>query len=850
MYKNARVISLIPDGPGKGGLKTGVHTHVPNTDVRDVANVYLYNARWRKANALAATGATPDTDSNPITPLVLHNYPVYSTIPGASSVNHLLGHNHISTGNNRLWEYTSGGVNFKETTNACTPAVFLNIKNRCFVCWGGTNNFIIDLTGGTAPTIYDVGVAGPPTAPVGYTLYGVAAGASAGTCAVVNGSSWITQDAGSTPSWDTIDDPSGYTIVIGGVNYTVASGGVKTTGWTTPGTISTTNNTPAATVSGLWPFDGSYCGLTIHTAGGHDYVVGSYTQTGSTTHVQFRSNAVASEPNVAYTIPAGSGSNTNKQIQLTAVYGGTTAWSQTYSLNQGSAGISWGDKGPTYAYAYYDPSTGHISNVSPLLSVTEQHQSSLYGIHFPAGSFATMGAAAGRFTRIVIFRTLFDGGAVLFPIADDSGDFSTAVTIDNTTVISDAWDDIFPDSSLITSGGFTAPYVTNNPPLPFQHQAYWDGRVWGNPVSDQTAINFSADSNQVPLGVPEESYPSNNLLRIPAADGRVCGMHVVGEYLIITTNRFTYYVAGNNETNYRIVKFSSTMFGVGDYQMMEFAGEVDSSDPTIVYLGSDWRIYSYSPASGNIQLSQPIQNIPDTFSSIGTQLQNVRMQQVISKGARWLVFCFASGAAGLYDLYALDYENKVWLQFRYPELVENPSTVLPMTVIYSSPSAPVYPMAVTPLPISGTYSVYIYWLRVTTLQSRDNPGAYVRTGPKDFDRTSRKRLHEVRVFVSGLTDAQLLTYPWGIAVYIDDGKTIITDWLVRPADQAQAISPAGSYPVDSATTAELVWTPEKPCWGYRFDVYILFPAYYSTELDLDKIDLIVSDEQEPDSAAP
>ena len=97
------------------------------------------------------------------------------------------------------------------------------------------------------------------------------------------------------------------------------------------------------------------------------------------------------------------------------------------------------------------------------------------------------------------------------------------------------WYDFSSDEDLILSGGFRAPQYTNEKPMVLlrggvtqpgkvMHQGYWDRRLWVVCTQEPDKIMFSCDEAQCPLGVPVESFPPTNYLRIPSVDGRVLGM--------------------------------------------------------------------------------------------------------------------------------------------------------------------------------------------------------------------------------------------------------------------------------------------------------------------------------------
>ena len=328
--------------------------------------------------------------------------------------------------------------------------------------------------------------------------------------------------------------------------------------------------------------------------------------------------------------------------------------------------ISNTHNGPTYAYAWYDPETGHMSNISPLVTVPRPITQGAYPdfanitpcFQIDPGAMAYPSTTdAIRFSHVMFFRTLSTGGSTLYPIGSlqpfvgkvhpgsastrgswNPGTFRGWMGLPNNYTdappthftnigFSNAWYDFSSDADLLLSGGFRAPQYTNDKPMvllrggatevgkPYA-MAYWDRRLWIVNTQEPNKIAYSCDEAQCPLGLPEESYPPTNFLRLPSAsDGKVRGMRAVGDVLLITTQRFAYIVAGNNESNYRLMKVSSSMPGVGTYQMDEFPTftGAEGEPTTIFFLGTDRVVYQWTMGGAVVPISQPIQDQLDAL---------------------------------------------------------------------------------------------------------------------------------------------------------------------------------------------------------------------------------------------
>ena len=1029
MFKNAQLIRFIPDRPGRGGIRTGVSTFTANTDVRDVYNVYIYNGRWRMMPAQHNLSGTVDQNvSNWANPQVIHNYAKYGNVPGAAPTNYVLAHIvDGQSGDQYINNCNTGYGTIKQpfpTTTICTPAIFTNIKNRCFICWGGTNNFIYDGT-----QVYDVGV----TTPSGIFTYSLnTVGQTSGTCTVTNACSFITYLSGT--GWG-----------VGGVNATITLNGTPylitayISSWSTVGqTVTGKSGNPYCTINTGWPTDGSYNGLVITISGDpNPYIIGSYTVAGSVTTVYLKTSLSTSPAGISFTL-------TGSQFQLSTAYSGQSAWSIPYVLNSGN--LQWPAVGPEYTFCYYDPVTGHISNGSSITYVTEQNQKNAV-ITLSGINTLQPDLGGSRFTQILIFRTLLSGGSILYPFNMDTlgGSITTpknyvsgsctcvgsAVTLTtcsmdywpalasnlqfqvgntvtissvnytiatitdathltvtgspssgtfqwpaNGTVGSTGFIDTFTDSNLIPQ--LQVPQVTNNPypmigtpgygtatitgttnvawvsgssfssswvglpiyinstwntvasvtngthmvlgtgqtnvvgavfsvssiPVKFSHQAYWQGRVWGNGAQDPSAVYFSGDAIQIPFGVPEECYPSNNVLRVSAEDGRVTGMKVVGSYLLIVTDRYTYYVAGTNESNYQLLKFSSTMYGLHDYQMCELAGETTDSEPQVVYLGNDWKVYAFSPSTGSTQISQPIQDKLDMFGNpfkgtatitlnytvtwlsgdqfnqswvgqaiyingywnqiqavtsstlmylttsatnvVGASfsvrpanLSDVRMSQIATQGAKWIIISIpVPSSGGNTAIFVYDYENKVWLSV-YPTLGNQ--EVMPFCVQYQNYGTP----KLLYLGSDGGAQARVYqWLDFS--YSTMTTGAIIRTPPIDLGRKSYKRLNFVRLYIAGIDGTTLQSNPFVVSFQADEYYNyspiaLYYNELVPPIPSRSLFGATTGFAIDSASLREVIYSAPTENMGHRWVVWVSYPNVNMPKLDVLAIDVSLSD---------
>ena len=918
MYRagEINILSLVPDRTGVGGTKFGYHSFQkqPILDTRDTKNVHIWQDSWRSdRGAITAPSGAIYADTSAITPdgiecIALHGYARFSlSDPLAGPTTEMLGHTVQPSFGGHIWNYSAfvtGASNVVAFASATYPAVFANIGNRCFIARGDMEGVIYDASGATKK-VYTIGVGAPTQAPV----IAPSDVASYADIYLRKGSYYIS-NPDESGSLSTATAPGTDTLIVrgDGVTWDAAANKVnivsKTTAFSTTGyLVSIANGSNIATFSTAPPINSGWVGLRL-TVSGETFVImacGNDPQSGDEplTAIQAELDHIYNAGKLPDS-PSGPGGFDpaydiiNQTFTVTGVrwtmqhaaanvdWPGGVSGDPTIKgelVNTGGA-MTWADTPPSYAYAWYDPATGHISNISPIFAPTSTSETDVgvqvnvmegSGISYPTSTSSVGGT---RWTHILFFRTLAAGGSTLYPIGSldpDSPDWrglpngvitSIRVTASATNYY---WKDTSRDSDLLVSGALRAPQFTNNKPRIIQngaetvitpaHMAYWDGRLWVAGPQDPAALHYSCDRVQCPFGIPEESFADTNVLRIPAEDGCVRGMKLIGEHLLVTTERWAYTVAGNNEANYRLVRISTRMAAVGEYQMSEFVSDAEGQGALVVFVGADSRVYAMPLGGAAVWISKEIQTYIDAaLLYVRTQYQKVRVHCMSVAGQR-LALVYVPGPSGAYGrTYIYDFDTRTWgwhtLQNDngYAETggsaawatVSTPSAVA--LEVYASNNTDITP-PISPNPMSR---VRAWFAPVTTTCI---PAGYVRTFPLTLDgKKSRKRLHFVRLYVNNqsFTSVNVSTgetlYGWRVTVKKDSDPVGVSVTPSPEYDSAYRLMALGSEPVDSVDAVELIatdaaMTPDAPLIGYTFDVQVTFPNHSNILYQLYKMEI-------------
>lgn len=819
------------------------------------------------------------------------------------------------------------------TTN---PAIFCNIGNRCFIATGIGPVVIYDSSRGTPtyystglPTAYTLGIGSPKIAPV--VDLDAGGGGTTGPGGVVPGAAAF---ARKDSPYLSFPDPAGALFnastpagdYLGfqadGVTYDPATGGpppdtpsatsfsidTRTTIFSTTGiTVAIEMNSNIATiVAGSLPGADEWVGLTLTADGkpfvilaqknstqaqpglgtkqllldryNDDHYVGTwYFPADDTTPPSIVSGFAFTITGVRWRMTTGSGPAVPYNWA-----GGLTAGLYTVQgqLLDGVGGtdaggtLTWDLTPPTYAYAWYDPITGHVSNISPtftpsVVTVTDS------GIRIPidAGQISYPPNTTlfpylyyyPRFTHIIFFRTLMAGGSTLYPIGSLDPTNTTewkglpnqVTTAIPPTTTDNFWYDTSRDSDLLVSGALRAPQFTNGRPTLIEngvetpiypsHMAYWDSRLWVAGPQDPSAIHYSCDRVQCPFGRPEESFPDTNVLRIASSDGTIRGMKLIGENLLITTELWAYTVAGNNESNYRLIRVSTRMAGVGEYQMAEFTPEVAGQTSLVVFLGTDAKVYAMPLGGEAVIISEDIQTyLTDARLTARATYVKTRVHAITTEGRRIVALYCPVGATGEGMTFHFDFDTKTWTQHTLTSTTstnESGAKTAFATVqtqldygeeIYAQPDA----AAGGGVPTNGAIRLWQWMNGANPTGAQSIPSGYVRTFPLNLDgKKTRKQVHFIRLYVNDPGGGG-----WQVSLIKDSGTTIYNGTPTVQYDTAYNLLAVGGTPVDSSTDAELIMTDaaltvDAPIIGYTFDLQITFPSSTSKIYRLYRIEI-------------
>ena len=930
MYKDLKWIRLVPDQPGKGGMKTGIHSfqQASINDTRVVKGFHVWQGAWRLDQG--ATLYAPQTYSTSIVNWGIHGY-VYPNLlePGSAPSVSLFGAELRPGTGFVYYEYSTGAVRNIHTgtglpTSTNVPATFLNIGGRCFIFDGAREGYIAD---NRVPVIHsasdqDLGIEAP-VQPLGRRELDPATDPNMSTLGMVYahyGCEYLNTPNPDSPIGtlvmaDTVTPAfffSGYvylagTLMVAG-NPVANAKTSNTTAFTVHGTLACTTGSSKAIITGdMSPFNnGAYCGMNLNFNGYSFLITDNFGTPGTILNSAFDIDGVSRVLNagevyfrgvyegptvtgVPYTVTGCQlrlGNNSLAYIQNSALntmgYGQATNSDlvQAYitavdgALNPKPMGnLTLGaTTGLQYAYAFYDPETGHISNLSPLftlpppfvpLSQADGSVSFPVGqgeISYPDGAKPTFsfpltaGTDAKRFSHILFFRTVTGGGSTLFPIGSlqpyvgkvHPGSLSTRGSWNpdwmglpnaytdappSNPVVPVFWTDFSTDDDLLVSGGLIGPQYTNDKPLvtlkggheepgwPYA-AAYWDGRLWVVNKQEPDKVAFSCDSVQCPFGIPEESFPATNFLRIPSEDGQATGIKLIAEMLLITTWRWAYTIVGNNESNYRLVRVSTRMGGVTTRMMDDFPSDVQDQPSVIYYLGLDKNVYEWIPGMNANVISR---EITDQLASTTINPQEAYVHCISAWGRRTVVVSL--GPSQSQKCFMFDVEGRRWTQ----NSPNSPMLAPPysMTTVYgTSTSVPIDELFCHLAPDLTHLAIY-RWIKNDITVVGGGVGAEITTFPMTFDsKKTKKQLVAVNVHsVAPLApvtyscqvvvdESTLKTYTSTMAAYVDPLYSVYGPAPLAAVD--------GLNPQDIVTLQAAFGTSDgSPPTGYRFAVSVL-----------------------------
>ena len=333
-------------------------------------------------------------------------------------------------------------------------------------------------------------------------------------------------------------------------------------------------------------------------------------------------------------------------------------------------------------------------------------------------------------------------------------------------------------------------------------------------------------------------------------------MKLIGESLLITTERWAYTIAGNNESNYRLVRVSTRMAGVGDYQMDEFISDVEGTTTIVVFVGTDAKIYAMPLGGQAVWISKEIQTYLATSTSwlfVRARYQKVRVHCMTTSGRRMVLVYIPDYSGNSGKTFFYDFDQKIWTE----ETITNanstaksgadtawatvPSPDKNSIEIYTTRSTDTIP-PISPVPIIDCRE----WFDVS--YAIPVPGGYVRTFPLTFDgKKTRKQLHFIRIYVNDQSSTSVdpgtgaTKYPWRCTVQVDSAAAGTPMTFSDPLDTVYNTL-SGGFPVDASTAAEriitgVMLTGGPPMIGYTFDVTVYFPTQTNKVYQLYRMDI-------------
>lgn len=279
--------------------------------------------------------------------------------------------------------------------------------------------------------------------------------------------------------------------------------------------------------------------------------------------------------------------------------------------------------GPRYCYSFYNPITGHSSNVSPVLEITEQNQFGRTITLTIAGSAANTAAYNNGYTQIQLFRSAanaFTLVALNEKLANNAS--GSAITYVETAVK-------FADTYLTTD---LAPFDSNDPPpAGVSCLVFHQDRAWALTLDGR--LRFTLAFFEQPFGVAIESWPSLPQFSrvVPQPSGLlVVGGSSVSETIIIQTARGDYSVDGFDPLTFRVFRLKTRYSG-------GFLYSAASVDGTLVEFYRDKRLMAF-PGGDDIGLA-----IQDKLSLVRDSLLNkVRLHWFAAKNRNILLLSVPS----------------------------------------------------------------------------------------------------------------------------------------------------------------------------------------------------------------
>lgn len=496
--------------------------------------------------------------------------------------------------------------------------------------------------------------------------------------------------------------------------------------------------------------------------------------------------------------------NTGAQIQLTEAFKEASAGpALTYTIYFGL--MDW-TVAPRYAYAYFNPTTGHVSNASPVLQITEQNVVGQTPTITIAGSAANTNAYNAGYTQIKIFRPPQNGYRLLaINVTVNNRNDGAAITFTENA-------NTYQDVNLTE---FAMPINTNTkPPVGLSAITEYQGRLFVNkPTDTPPGWYFSAINEELPFGRGEESFPARfkrNVTR-PAGLLTVAGKGITSS-LVGSTGNGDFTLEGVDNLSYTNPLKMQTRGSGG------FLGGMAEVHGGLVEFYRDKRVIDFLLGK---DLTSPCQDRFEALNAANIGLS--RLAWYAYATVDFLLISFPKGAGQATNNYTIvyDYDEDQLYEWNFgfsaAAVVHNPTGTGDLELWLGDAAGNTWKIITTSTQFSDA-GLSNYTPTIKTCHIR-------REGVVD-------RLAEIELFVGPIaSNPQNLT--WTVNIYMDESTSVSRTYT------ASAIG--GIY--ESSQTMKLHVVPDVPLRSHVYQVEVIFPAT-STDLAIDMMRLIFADDQE------
>jgi hypothetical protein len=465
------------------------------------------------------------------------------------------------------------------------------------------------------------------------------------TIGAIDGGGYLYRWNGST-TWSAMTLPSGFTPTAGGRwsfmnagNQVFAFNGIDAliigiqTGPTTITWRYAGINAPTfAPTYSLAAADPPYSTGTVSATQGSPVITSSIGAVWGSASWQQKRIVINGNAYTISTVDVGGGGGVPQQITLTEPFNEVTASGMPYIVYLGIG--SWDDIAPQYRFAYVNPTTGHVSNPSPILQVTETFQvNRTITVTIPA-SAENQAAYVNGYTKIQLFRTPKSAG-IAVALNEQLNNVNSAVT--TITYVETATK--FADTYLTD---FQAPLVNYKPPSGIAAMAFQGGRAWAVHKPSGRVI-FTPLGVEVDFGVAIESWPPLFALDLSGPRGLVVvGGRSSADSLVIQTSHGDYSVEGFDPVTFTPYKVETNESG-------SYLGAATSARG---------RLFSYYADNKLLMLQEDLaQKIQDKLNLVKASLiSKVRLHWFSANSRNYLLLSVPKGSSSTANDYTFVFD--------------------------------------------------------------------------------------------------------------------------------------------------------------------------------------------------